>query len=212
LQFVFHPAANLHQLVAMEHQLPQVTLLPVQTPQLRKGPSTTSFRMCAASHFSFGLARHIGQGAGKIRRNVCFSVLIFKSSNISSCEKVQLLVSTTARPRRRRWPSHTTYAALANAKPAFRNVTVHRNSPTDEGRLVDWVIDTDDPCKSEIVYAQRRLRVYICATRLMASGGAFHVDYYHRTQQDCWKCTSWRSVISGGNAGKFPSRTVDHSE
>ena len=36
LQFVFHPAANLHQLVPMQHQLPQIALLPVRSPQPRK--------------------------------------------------------------------------------------------------------------------------------------------------------------------------------
>jgi len=38
LQFVFHLAANLHQLVPMQHQLPQIALLPVRSPQPRKPP------------------------------------------------------------------------------------------------------------------------------------------------------------------------------
>jgi hypothetical protein len=36
LQFVFHPAAYLHQLVPMQNQLPQVALLPIRRPQTRK--------------------------------------------------------------------------------------------------------------------------------------------------------------------------------
>ena len=38
MQFVFHLAANLHQLVPMQHQLPQIALLPVRSPQPRKPP------------------------------------------------------------------------------------------------------------------------------------------------------------------------------
>ena len=36
LQFVFHPAADYHQLVPVQHQLPQIALLPVRCPQARK--------------------------------------------------------------------------------------------------------------------------------------------------------------------------------
>jgi hypothetical protein len=39
LQFVFYPAADHHQLVPMQHQLPQVALLPVRSPQARKAAS-----------------------------------------------------------------------------------------------------------------------------------------------------------------------------
>jgi hypothetical protein len=36
LQFVFHPAADHHQIVPVQHQLPQVALLAVRHPQPRK--------------------------------------------------------------------------------------------------------------------------------------------------------------------------------
>ena len=38
MQFVFYPAANLHQFVPVQHQLPQIALLPVCCPQPRKTP------------------------------------------------------------------------------------------------------------------------------------------------------------------------------
>ena len=45
-------------------------------------------------------------------------------------------------------------------------------------------------------FAGERLRVYIFAMRSMASGGAFHVAYYHATQRRFWRRTSWHSRIS----------------
>src|SRR5258708_36595746 len=59
LQFVFHPAAYLYQLVPMQNQLPQITLLPVRRPQLRKPPFHHQFQNMSRVPFVGLLLAHV---------------------------------------------------------------------------------------------------------------------------------------------------------
>jgi len=65
---------------------------------------------------------------------------------------------------------------------------------------VDWY-----EAMAEVANEMRK--VYVFSMRAMASGGAFHVAYYHATQQAFWKRTSWRLATSGACFGACATTT-----
>jgi len=69
-------------------------------------------------------------------------------------------------------------------------------------QVYDWGVEAQvDWYEAMAEMGGEMRKVYGFSMRSMASGGAFHVAYYHATQQAFLEATSWRLPTSVGSSG-----------